>query len=724
MKPKENLSNGNNTNMNERMTEMDKANPNMPKQPHPELDGLWVMNKQSGERMTVGETEEIDNEYFSGQVLFMCRTSDADMKVESENTGGNDLNDIRSNYFRKKHRRFEMQLQIKFKKAPPSRIYFGAMLDEPIKLGIVQKCFIRATLNFIEKKNNGGFVYNVPGKEASAGELQEGNYERPHLVFAIEKAFDRLVETKEGEILPTLGIEIHEDPEVKKLRQKNEYLYNTTSTYTLGLWRYVYSIGYTCLLITWGQTCSYLLYLHPISAYGDFTKWQCMNLPAIRPFSFGSIIKGQCVSLQLYFLNAPEGDSRHLECYKQLLTNYELSNDMYSGISEVKKIWIEKYSRHTLDDLPSQNNLTIEQSVMPGDDSDISSNSDDSDSDGDNGDDHVSFDDDEETRALEELGEGMYLKYGEHIELKEAVIGGGNTLLTNGGGFATLQRDKGATIVLERVPRGSQRQIMTGATEPTLIKNGDTVRIKLEDQYEPLSYLSIHKGWWLKWIQRMPKKSGLFVIHTHDVESVDAHSEERIGIETQSSHLRVGGTFHLRAKSSGRQVGVRVNNSAKFGGRVLGLYKSGSHYVTDNYIGQDLSRGIPGHSTRQMMMPLILCACLPSSDDIAPEGGASAHNDSPVARAQQVPIEDFGDFKIDSPAWLEIMHRSKRRVFRVYAVRILRSEKTDSSTDHILRLRTGKDITPLLRFGATSSIRRFENNRYVSSLVLFQRFNL
>eukprot|EP00979_Chaetoceros_neogracilis_P018480 scaffold10645_cov277-Chaetoceros_neogracile.AAC.1 len=347
---------------------------------------------------------------------------------------------------------------------------------------------------------------------------------------------------------------------------------------------------------------------------------------------------------------------------------------------------------------------------MPGDDSDISSNSDDSDSDGDNGDDHVSFDDDEETRALEELGEGMYLKYGEHIELKEAVIGGGNTLLTNGGGFATLQRDKGATIVLERVPRGSQRQIMTGATEPTLIKNGDTVRIKLEDQYEPLSYLSIHKGWWLKWIQRIPKKSGLFVIHTHDVESVDAHSEERIGIETQSSHLRVGGTFHLRAKSSGRQVGVRVNNSAKFGGRVLGLYKSGSHYVTDNYIGQDLSRGIPGHSTRQMMMPLILCACLPSSDDIAPEGGASAHNDSPVARAQQVPIEDFGDFKIDSPAWLEIMHRSKRRVFRVYAVRILRSEKTDSSTDHILRLRTGKDITPLLRFGATSSIRRFENN--------------
>ena len=446
-----------------------------------------------------------------------------------------------------------------------------------------------------------------------------------------------------------------------------------------------------------------------------------MNLPAIRPFSFGSLIREQCVSLQIYYLNAPEGEKRHLECHKELLINYELSNVKYSGLSKAKTIWMGKYSRQTFEDLPLQNNLTIEQSILPGDDSEMSSDSDGSDSDGDNGEEQVSFDDDEETRALEEMGEGIYLKYGEPIELKEAAIGGGNALLTNGGGFATLQRDKGATIVLERVHRRSPKHIKTGATESTLIKNGDTVMVKLEDQYEPLSYLSIHKGWWLKWVQRVPRNSGLYVIHTNDVESIDAASEERSGIETQSSHLRVGGTFHLCAKSSGRQVGVRVNNSTKIGGRVLGLYKSGSYYVTENDLGRELSRGVSSHSTRQMMMPLKLCACLPSTDDMDPEGGALSPIDSPIVRAQQVPIADFGDCNIDSPAWLEIMHRSKRRVFRVYAIRILRStssqnENENSSTDHILRLRTGKEITPLLRFGATSGTRRFDDNRYVNSL--------
>mmetsp|Transcript_21566 Transcript_21566/g.24572 ORF Transcript_21566/g.24572 Transcript_21566/m.24572 type:complete len:586 (+) Transcript_21566:195-1952(+) len=344
----EKLSNGNNTKCDKTVTEMDEANSKIPKQLHPELEDLWVMNQQSGKRMIVGEIEQIDNEHFTGESLIMCRTSDADMKVEPVNTGGTDLSDIRSNYFRKKQRRFEMQVQIKFKKAPPSRIYFGAFLDEPINLGIVQKCFVRAALNFIAKKNNGGFVYNVPGKEPKPDELLVGTYERPHLVFAVEKAFDRLVETKQGETPPTLGREIHEDPELKKLRLKNEFTYNTTSTYTLGLW----------------------------SAYGDFTKWQCMNLPAIRPFSFGSLIDEQCLSLQLYYLNAPEGEKRHLECHKVLLSNHELSNDKYSRLSKVKKTWMAKYSKHTFQDLPSQSNLAIKQSIMPGDDSDMSSESD------------------------------------------------------------------------------------------------------------------------------------------------------------------------------------------------------------------------------------------------------------------------------------------------------------------------------------------------------------
>ena len=458
-----------------------------------------------------------------------------------------------------------------------------------------------------------------------------------------------------------------------------------------------------------------------------------MNLPAIRPFSFGSLILGQSIALHVYYLNAPEGETRHMECHQTRIASYELSHAKFSKTTQAKKDWINKYNRKPLDDLQSQNDLIIQDSSIPlddksvSDDSDASSDSDGSDSDGDIAEEHVSFDDDEDTRALEDLGEGMYLKYGEPIELQEANINGINALLTNGGGFATLQRDKGATIVFEKVCRRSRRHAKTRVTEPSLIKNGDTVMIKLVDQFEPRGYLSIHKGWWLKWVQRVPRNSGFFVIHTHDIEGIDSASDEfmrsthsqPLGIETQSSYLIVGGTFHLRAKGSGRQVGVRVNNSAKFGGRVLGLYKSGSYYVAENELGQEPSRVLSENSSRQMMTPLKLCACIPPfTDNVASEGGASLLNDCLANRSQPVPIGEFEDFNIDSPAWLEIMHRSKRSVFRVYAVRIMRSASfhndiSTSTNDHILRLRTGKDLTPVLRFGASVGTRRFQDVRYV-----------
>ena len=226
------------------VADINGAGSKMPKQHHPELEDLCVMNLKTGERVIVGEPSKIENEHFSGDFLLLCRTSDADTKVEPEITGGSDVNDIRSNYFRQKQRRFELQFQLKFKKAPPSRLYFGCQLEDPVKLGIVQKCFVGATLNFIEKKNNGGFVFNVPGKEPKPNEYKNGNYEKPHLTFAIEKAFDRIVETKEGDTPPTLGTDIYEDPELKKRREKTEYSYNTTSTYTFALWRYVRCIRF------------------------------------------------------------------------------------------------------------------------------------------------------------------------------------------------------------------------------------------------------------------------------------------------------------------------------------------------------------------------------------------------------------------------------------------------------------------------------------------------
>jgi hypothetical protein len=210
----------------------------VPKQHHPELEDVYIMDLLSGNRIVPGEPYQLDCEMFHGTLLVMCRTSDADSsKPKPGDVVGTELNTKYSNYFRNKQRRFEIQLQIKFKKVPPSRLFFHCQVDEPIKLGVVQRAFVAATLNLIEKKNFGGFVFNVPGKEPKPDELLEGKYEKPHITFAAEKAFDRLVVTKEDEIPPRLGTEIYEDPEAMKYRRKHEFSYNTSDTYTFALWR-------------------------------------------------------------------------------------------------------------------------------------------------------------------------------------------------------------------------------------------------------------------------------------------------------------------------------------------------------------------------------------------------------------------------------------------------------------------------------------------------------
>ena len=190
----------------------------LPKQQHhPELEDLYIMDLLGGDRIIAGEPYLLDCDMFSGTLLVMCRTSDADSSsTKPLDATGTALNHKYSNYFRNKQRRFEFQLQIKFKQAPPSRLFFQCQLDDPIKLGVVQRAFVAATLNFIEKKNHGGFFFNVPGKEPKPEELLKGSYEKPHITFAAEKAFDRLVVTKQGEVPQTLGTEIHEDSEAIK----------------------------------------------------------------------------------------------------------------------------------------------------------------------------------------------------------------------------------------------------------------------------------------------------------------------------------------------------------------------------------------------------------------------------------------------------------------------------------------------------------------------------
>lgn len=442
------------------------------------------------------------------------------------------------------------------------------------------------------------------------------------------------------------------------------------------------------------------------SAYGDFVKWSCVNLPAIRPFPFASIIGEQNISSEIYYLNKPDEESRHLVSQKVLIADFEKSHRKYCKESECLKEWIRNRK--------SQNQVHLKESESNEVDNDDRSESDESDSEqelSDSEEESLSDDDeneevsgDEETKALEELGEGIYLKYGERIELREIIT---KDVLTNGGGFATLQSsDNTATVVIERVNTRSKR--VSGGSNfssgSSLIKSGDTVMVKLVDQNKAFSYLSIYKGWWLKWTQRIPKQNCYFIIQTHDVEGseetsigFDSIDSKSLRLETQSSYLRIGGSFSLYSKKSRLQVGKRVKKSSTYGGRVLGLYKPGSMYVLDDIEPESEEIHSKKQSMLQMMAPVKLCACVPSVVE---------NDEERIIEKRGSLFQSIENMSVDSAAWLELMHRSERKVFRVYAIRLTRffmEDGDDSEEESILRLRTGKELTPLLRYGASSS---------------------
>ncbi len=305
---------------------------------------------------------------------------------------------------------------------------------------------------------------------------------------------------------------------------------------------------------------------------------------------------------------------------------------------------------------------------------------------------------DDETEALEDLGEGLYLKSLDRIVLRDFQAEDQDITLTNGGGFATLQVNNGTVVALEKVDTGRKRN-GSQYSQSNLIHNGDAVRVQLIDADGSISYLSVYRGSWLKWVGKNPRSSGVFTIHTHNVESnQDDSMTVSTNVETQSSFLRLGGSFQLKVKSSGLHVGVVAKNSATYGGRVLGLYKSGMAPYTENE--KHILDVDSGRISNQMLVPLRLYALMGSQTDMEgkiPRRGSLKTNSV------------FESCNIDAPAWIEMMHRSKRQIQRVYVIRITKYDDEnihenilmgqDNSMNLQIRLRTGKDLTPLLRVG-------------------------
>lgn len=706
--------------------------------PHPALEPFYVINTVTCERLIPNAEEPfpLDNAYFSGHVMILIRTPNVDDPTQEL---GSRANHKASQYFAGKQRRFEFQFQLKLKKVPENQqVYFACELEEPIKLGAIQRAFVSAAMAFV-KTTNSTFHYSLTGSKDGR------SLEKPHMAFTVEGSMDRVVVTPPGEVPPSLGGIIHEDAESIKRRKKGGSIdWNTSDTYTLSLW----------------------------SSYVDFLEWRCMNLPGIRPFQLSNIIGRQPINLTLYLMSEDRGNDRHFQQDMVSVCNLEMCNAGKMAPGPFTEAWMKRYHRF------HENGSLHEQIKSSGSFTNLSGSVD-----GDKSGDASSVDGantparvmprtisteellstveeendyDEDANTVAELGEGIYLRSGDKVVLREVVppsddSGGGDDehsggFLTNGGGFAVLQGLTASTVIIERPPNrfrplsNANRRELPARSQ--LIKSGDTVMFKLlskgKNGETEVRYLSIHRGWWLKWVNALPTKNGNFTIYTQETEfsSNEDNDEPRLRPnETQTSYLTLGGSFWLRHKRWAKfKVGVAAEESPTFGGRILGLYSTqpsdslgeSRHSDDDEFDFEESEMNVKRKN--EWMRPIQFCAYEASSiHTLLPstKGVPNSHQSlNAMSNSDHSERDHLGSstrflftekqYRLDVPAWIEMMNRTERRRQLAYVVRVLPAEERrrknsgDSespenvspiSEEAFSRLRTGRDLAQIMRVG-------------------------
>jgi len=702
---------------------------------HPDLSSFYIIDSYSGKRISCNASTpfHISNEWFEMDMLVLIRTRDTD---DPDAAKGTTVNDKVSDYMRNKQRRFEFQYQVKLKKEPVGKqLYFSCQLDDPIKMGIITKAFVSAAMAFV-RKTNPTFHYNITG---SKQKTSDGKYETPHMSFTVEGGLDRLVVTKPCETPPELGTAINEDPEsIKKRKSGILTNWNTEDTYTLALW----------------------------SSYVDFLEWQGLNLPGIRPFSLSSVLGGQSINLTMYLIEEDRKDiDNHYRRDLIEIIKLELSNGKMSDIGTEAKKWIEtevlRLNQHQeenqqhSDVTPVTNSPTIGgRNRIYTEESEVSTSSRNHSAKGDevecsddltldrdsnhnitkfnkttdegideNENDEVN---DEDIATAAELGEGIYLRSGDSVIVREFLsIGEKSTACSviNGGGFAVLAR-RDIPVVIEKAKRSKKNK---------LIKSGDTIMFSMiqskagTDEIEK-RYLTLHRGWWLKWVTTMPSKNGFFTIFTHETEL----GEKALPTdETQSSFLTLGGSFTLQHKRWSRyRVGIAADPSTDFGGRLLSLYNPKHSKGTSAeeerlqvpYQSEDEGENdkeIPSSGKSGWIKPLVLCTQAPinlagiSLNKSPPKSLRVNDNDQEIVE----PLTPSGAKLIfsnehchaDVPAWIEMMDRIRRVRQLAYVVRVIyrnsvEDESTSTNDEAFIRLKSGKEVAHIMNIGQSVEI--------------------
>ena len=634
---------------------------------HSCFDNLYIMLGPKQRVYPNIVATNFDNELFHGRMLLMFRTPDVDEGImqPSENP--------MVSYFRGKQRRFEFQWQFKLKKIPEGDVFFSAELDEPIHFGVIQRALTNTALKFVKKMNQ-GFSYFISESQ---------NYPS-YLSFPVSTSMDRLTASKPGQPLPELGKEIIEDKSAMKERKKGRKVeWNVDDVYTMSLW----------------------------SAYFDWADWQLMNFPGIPKLDVTSVAGIQPIKLNLYTTPGVSGSVAGKDVNRHIISSIEVSNTVKSTLGKNAKEWVktgdksDQISKIELPDLDLEEksadlaNLDVPET--------FEEDSEDSLSDGDTSDD----DDEEEDINEEEIDEALdaniddaveYLLSGVPVSLQETL----GSYLSIGGGYAVLQSSPTNSIVLEKINTKKKftKQANSKQNLSLIIRSGDIVRVKLVDaSTRGVKYLSLHRGWWLRWRSSKPQKNGSFYIRTNN--------------DIGSTLIKLGSPFSLQSRKWSRfNVGAMQSSSAKFGGRMLGLYKADPtvdllepEEIDDIDIPQNV--GMENKITPLSFFADYFNASHALSPEKTKRVPESNRLDIDIVEGDNL-FEENQDvaflrrrYDIDVPVYIEMMNRTNRTKQRVYAVRAKEYTSTETNEEGLLtgqvtmKLRTGHALASTLRLG-------------------------
>eukprot|EP00164_Ancoracysta_twista_P001102 GFYU01001444.1.p1 GENE.GFYU01001444.1~~GFYU01001444.1.p1 ORF type:complete len:473 (+),score=122.23 GFYU01001444.1:94-1512(+) len=228
-----------------------------------------LLNRMSGDYVSANmHPLEFENDMFKGRILFMSRTDTAE-------------------YFDGRLRKFEVQLQGKFKKAFDGILYMGGEVEHPLQLSSGKRLLCNLMLKFVKTFRS--------DTHYSFGDPATGEY--AHIAFPLAQTMDVVIVTPDGETPPELGVELNRDtPEMHKLKRSKSIAssFDLNSTYTFAFF----------------------------NKYLSFESWEVVNLPGMRGIDLHTMWKDD--GLRLVFYTVAPDETIHNKDTRQLLGEFEV----------------------------------------------------------------------------------------------------------------------------------------------------------------------------------------------------------------------------------------------------------------------------------------------------------------------------------------------------------------------------------------------------------------